>query len=129
METINSSVVENTTVKHSRFRKYFAFATMLYSFGKVMGIRNLFSFAKSNVAESSIGGLAVAIIVAVIIIVIAVALIPTVFSSVYAANNNATLVSKYSSAFAIVNLIPLIFAAVVVVVVLVLGFEKMGKRE
>ena len=129
METINSSVVENTTVKHSRFSKYSAFAHSLFSVGKTMGIRNMFSFAKSNAAESSIGGLAVAIIVAVIIIVIAVALIPTVFSSVYTANNNATLVNKYPSAFAIVNLIPLIFAAVVVVVVLVLGFEKMGKRE
>ena len=98
------------------------------SVAKYSGIRNLVNVAKEDVAEFKIGNIAIALIVAVVVIVIAVALIPTVFSSVYSANSNATLVSKYSSAFAIVNLIPLIFAAVIIVVVSVLGFEKVGKE-
>ena len=82
--------------------------------------------AKSMVydkAEMEVGHLATAIIVVLVVALIAVALINPFFSGVNSANSNATLVSKYSSAFSLVNLLPLIFAAGIVVVVLSILFN------
>ena len=83
------------------------------------------AIAKKDSAEFKVGQVAVALIV--IVIVIAVSLLPTIFSSVATATSNSTLTSNthYTSAFSLVYLIPLVFAAGILVLVLYLMFEKM----
>ena len=77
--------------------------------------------------ELKAGNIAVALIVIVIMIVIEVSLIPTVFTSLTGATSNTTLTSNphYTSAFDLIYLIPLVFAAGILVLVLYLMFEKM----
>ncbi len=77
-------------------------------------------------AAMEIGRLAVGIIVALVVIVIAVELVPTVITSVSTASSNTTLTSNphYTSAFSLLYLIPLIFVAGVIVVVLAMMFER-----
>jgi len=77
--------------------------------------------------ELKAGNITVALIVIVIMIVIAVSLIPTVFTSLTGATSNTTLTSNphYTSAFDLIYLIPLVFVAGILVLVLYLMFEKM----
>lgn len=85
------------------------------------------AIAKRDSGEFKVGTVAVALVVIVIVIVIAVSLLPTIFSSVATATSNTTLTSNahYTSAFSLVYLIPLVFAAGILVLVLYLMFEKM----
>lgn len=78
-------------------------------------------------ADLKVGNVAVALIVIVIMIVIAVSLVPTIFTSLAGATSNTTLTSNphFTSAFDLIYLIPLVFAAGILVLVLYLMFEKM----
>jgi len=75
--------------------------------------------------EMELGGLATAIIIAVVVIVIAVVLIPTIFSAVVNASSNSTLTSNphYSAAFSLLYIVPLVFVAGILVVILELMFR------
>jgi hypothetical protein len=81
---------------------------------------------KYNAAAISVGGLAAMIVVVLVVIVIAVSLLQPLFSAVNTATSNTTLTSNshYTAAFDLVYLIPLVFAAGIVVLVVALMFEK-----
>jgi hypothetical protein len=113
------------------FKKY-------YEFARRYGIRNLASEVK---AEFDIGRLAVGIIVAVVVIVIAVALVPTIMGGVLNAktggynvtSTNSTgatihtfhsFSSLFPSATALLIIIPLIFVAGILVIILYMLFTK-----
>lgn len=82
---------------------------------------------KRDSGEMKFGGVAVALIIVVIVIVIAVTLVPTIFSALSTATSNTTLASNphYTTTFSLIYLIPLVFVAGILVLVLVLMFEKM----
>lgn len=86
-----------------------------------------FKFAKQDMASMNVGALASTVIIIVIVLVIAISLIPTIFNSTLTVTNNATYKTAYPAALSIVNLIPLVFGAIIIVLALVLGFEKMDK--
>lgn len=99
------------------------------------GIKNglkEFAFTKSirmakDAAEVSAGKLAAMIVVVLVVIVIAVSLIAPLFSAVSTATSNTTLTSNahYTSAFDLIYLVPLVFAAGIVVLVVALMFEHL----
>ena len=70
------------------------------------------------------GRLAVGIIVAVVVIVIAVALIPTIMTSTASVSTNATLSKDFPSAMSLLVLIPLIFVAGILIIILYMLFTK-----
>ena len=80
-----------------------------------------------DMAAVNAGGIATAIIVILVVILIAVSLLTPLFDAVNTATSNTTLTSNahYASAFTLVYLIPLIFVAGIVVLTVVLLFEKM----
>lgn len=73
----------------------------------------------------NVGAIAASIVVILVIVLIAVSLINPLFTSVYAAGSNATLVKSFGSAFDLINLIPLIFGAGIIVLIVVLLFEHL----
>lgn len=73
----------------------------------------------------NVGAIAASIVVILVIVLIAVSLINPLFTSVYSAGTNVTLTKAYSSAFDLVNLIPLIFGAGIIVLIVVLLFEHL----
>ena len=80
-----------------------------------------------DIAAVNAGGIAAMIVVILVIVLIAVSLLSPLFSAVNTATSNSTLVNNahYASAFQLVYLIPLIFVAGIIVLVVVLMFEKM----
>ena len=113
------------------FSRYFYYA-------KQYGIKNL---AKEVKAEFDVGRIAVGIIVAVVVIVIAVSLIPTVMTGVATGKSGGYNVTTYNStgakvvtfhsyaslfpsAITLEVLIPLIFVAGIVIIVLYMLFTK-----
>ena len=78
-------------------------------------------------AEMEIKKLALAIVVAVVVIVIAVSLLPAIYTATSGAlTSNITSNAHYSSSVALVYLIPLIFVAglLVVIIYMMFGSEK-----
>lgn len=73
----------------------------------------------------NVGAIAASIVVILVIVLIAVSLINPLFTSVYSAGTNVTLTKAYASAFDLVNLIPLIFGAGIIVLIVVLLFEHL----
>ena len=100
--------------------KIFEMARMLKNSG--MSIKDI-----RRDAAFSAGSIASMIIVILVLVLIAVAIIPTIFSSVSTATSNATLTANphYSAAFSLVYLIPLVFVAGRLVLVVVLMFEHL----
>ena len=81
--------------------------------------------AKQDAAEVQLGKLAVGVIVAVVIIVIAVSLLPAIFTATSGAlTQNITNNSHYSSSVTLVYLIPLIFVAGLLVMIVYMMFTK-----
>ena len=80
-----------------------------------------------DMAAVNAGGIAATIVVILVVILIAVSLLTPLFSAVNTATQNTTLTSDahYTAAFQLVYLIPLIFVAGIIVLVVVLMFEKM----
>ena len=74
----------------------------------------------------NVGAIAASVVVILVIILIAVALINPLFISVYSAGANKTLVTAFGSAFDLINLIPLIFGAGIIVLIVVLLFEHLS---
>lgn len=88
------------------------------------GVREI---TKTLKAEMEIKKLALAIVVAVVVIVIAVSLLPAIYTATSGAlTSNITSNSHYSSSVALVYLIPLIFVAglLVVIIYMMFGSEK-----
>ena len=81
--------------------------------------------ARSNISAGKIAG---AIVVVLVIIVIATQLITPLFSAVATATSNNTLTSNahYTSAFDLVYLIPLVFAAGIIVLIVSLMLERLN---
>ena len=100
--------------------KYLELAKALKNSG--MSIRQM-----KRDAGFSAGGIASMIIIILVLILIAVAIIPTIFTSVSSATSNSTLTANphYSAAFSLVYLIPLVFVAGILVLVVVLMFEHL----
>ena len=79
-----------------------------------------------DIASVNAGGIATAIIVILVVILIAVSLLSPLFSTVNTAVNQNTTAHPYLNApITLVYLIPLIFVAGIVVLIVVLLFEKM----
>lgn len=90
-----------------------------------IGNRAINKLINSRFAETKLGGLAVTLIVAVIVIVIAVSLLPVIFSATSSSlTSNVTSNAHFSSAVTLTYLIPLIFVAGLLVVILYMMFEK-----
>lgn len=78
-----------------------------------------------DVAALSAGALAATIVIALVVILIAVSLLSPLFTAVNTVTSNTTLSAHNPSAISLVGLIPLVFAAGIVVMVVVIMFEKL----
>ena len=81
--------------------------------------------AREDAGAMEMGKLAVGVIVAVVIIVIAVSLLPAIFTATTGAlTSNITSNSHYSSSVTLVYLIPLIFVAGLLVMIVYMMFTR-----
>jgi uncharacterized membrane protein len=107
--------------------KYLAYKSTLAS---MLAIAKQDYKSKMELAESRISGFAVTIVAAVIVIVIAVSLLPIIFSSTSTAlTSNVTSNSHFAAAVTLAYLIPLVFIAGLIIVILYIMFELLGKKD
>ncbi len=100
------------------------FSNSVKGLSKKEQVSALKTFKKELRAEFDVGRLAVGIIVAVVVIVIAVALIPTIMTSTASVSTNTTLAKDFPSAMSLLVLIPLIFVAGILIIILYMLFTK-----
>jgi hypothetical protein len=127
----NATILDNKMSEKYGYEKWSAMKESVREFREsVKGLtlkdqgKELKIFKKEFAAEFDVGRLAVGIIVAVVVIVIAVSLIPTIMSSTAAVSTNTTYKKDFPSAMSLLILIPLIFVAGILVIILYMLFTK-----